>query len=369
MSHAKVGPMKVNDSSLPPVSIAINNFNYGRFVREAIESALNQDYPNCEVIIIDDGSTDNSREIIEEYRDRAKVVFKSNGGQASAFNAGLSHSTGEIVLFLDSDDYLFPNAISKVVAHWKPGISRCHFRLSMIDQEGKRIGREPSDDRPLSQGNLAEGELSRQGIVSVPTSGNAFRRAVLEKVFPVDERFRICADGWIRFRTAAHGDVLAIEEALGAYRIHGSNSFAGSYVGPSLSDSQIRKVLQGKLAQVHVKLEACLALDRSGRSLWSFARERLYLYDIRALLLARHLGVPGPVTELDRQFTYSMLQALLFAGCLRGESPLLVRLQYLCESLILFALPPVWKRNWLCFGLNAKRKIQKLFRRSLPARS
>ncbi|MGH7801488.1 MAG: glycosyltransferase family 2 protein [Thermodesulfobacteriota bacterium] len=76
------------------VSIIINNYNYGRFLKGCIESALNQTYPHTEVIIVDDGSTDNSREIIAKYRERAILILKQNEGQASAFNAGFAVSMG-----------------------------------------------------------------------------------------------------------------------------------------------------------------------------------------------------------------------------------------------------------------------------------
>ena len=91
-------------------SIIINNYNYGVFLREAVDSALNQTYLNTEVIVVDDGSTDRSREIIASYGDQIIPVLKGNGGQASAFNAGFAASRGEVVFFLDSDDILLPTA-------------------------------------------------------------------------------------------------------------------------------------------------------------------------------------------------------------------------------------------------------------------
>jgi glycosyltransferase involved in cell wall biosynthesis len=343
------------------VSIAINNYNYGQFVREAIESALNQDYANCEVITVDDGSTDNSREIIEEYRGRVKVVFKSNGGQSSAFNAGFAHSNGEIIFFLDSDDYLMPNAVSEVVAHWKPGISRCHFRLMKIDSDGNRIGEMPPENTPLASGNLFERQLSRMGGGSVPTSGNAFSRAVLERIFPVDERFRICADAWIFYRSAYCGDVLAIEETLGAYRVHDSNHYAGNYVGSQLSDAKALSVFSSRLFAIHGKIDACLSLTKGSGSLYSIAKQHMNFCEMRELLLAKYLRIGGPVAELNKEFTFLLLHILLVRECLHEKMRFGARLRCLAELAILPTLPRSWKWLWVREGLGlTKRPLRKL---------
>ena len=95
-------------------SIVINNYNYGRFLPEAIESALGHTYPNTEVIVVDDGSTDNSREVISKYGSRVISVLKANGGQGSAFNAGFAASKGDLIFFLDSDDFFYPEKVASI---------------------------------------------------------------------------------------------------------------------------------------------------------------------------------------------------------------------------------------------------------------
>jgi glycosyltransferase involved in cell wall biosynthesis len=100
-------------SNFPLVSIIINNYNYDRYVRMAIESALHQSWQNVEVIVVDDGSTDKSREIIQKYEHKARIILKENGGQGSAFNAGFAESKGEIILFLDADDMLLHETCGK----------------------------------------------------------------------------------------------------------------------------------------------------------------------------------------------------------------------------------------------------------------
>lgn len=96
--------MSHDSEKSPLVSIIVNNYNYERYLSEAIDSAIAQTYTHTEVIVVDDGSTDKSREIIANYGDRITPVLKENGGQASAFNTGLATSKGEIIIYLDSDD-------------------------------------------------------------------------------------------------------------------------------------------------------------------------------------------------------------------------------------------------------------------------
>ncbi len=96
----------------PLVSVIIDNYNYGRFLGAAIDSALNQTYPHIEVIVVDDGSTDDSRDVISLYGEQILPIFKDDGGQGSALNTGFKASGGEFIQFLDSDDYYWQHESS-----------------------------------------------------------------------------------------------------------------------------------------------------------------------------------------------------------------------------------------------------------------
>src|SRR5262245_56700835 len=100
--------------SEPLVSILINNYNYGRFLAAAVDIALSQRYPSTEVIVVDDGSTDDSRAIMASYGTRIRPVLKENGGQTSAFNAGVAASRGDILCFLDADDLFYPEKVDHI---------------------------------------------------------------------------------------------------------------------------------------------------------------------------------------------------------------------------------------------------------------
>src|SRR3546814_6803007 len=103
-------------SDRPRASIIIANYNYARFLRRCIDSALEQDHPGVEVVVVDDDSSDGSAAVIRSYGSRIVPCLKAaNGGHAAAFNEGFAASRGDIVFFLDADDFLYPQAVSTVV--------------------------------------------------------------------------------------------------------------------------------------------------------------------------------------------------------------------------------------------------------------
>ncbi len=123
------------------VTIVICNYNYGRFLAKAIDSALAQDYPATQVLVIDDGSTDGSRDIIESYGSRVKVFYKQNGGQVSVYNDAVNIIDTEFVMLLDSDDLLYAHAVSNVMRVFETGnFVKVQFRLDVIDPTGKPSG-------------------------------------------------------------------------------------------------------------------------------------------------------------------------------------------------------------------------------------
>ena len=153
----------------PLVSVIINNYNYAQFLRQAIDSILNQNYPNLEVIVVDDGSTDNSREVINQYGDRIYPIFQENGKQAAALNTGFAASKGEIILCLDADDYLLPSAVEQIVAAFQPGIGKVHFRLQVVDADNQPLSYFiPSAGMTLSSGEVWRQLLQTSSYVSSP---------------------------------------------------------------------------------------------------------------------------------------------------------------------------------------------------------
>ncbi len=227
------------------VSIIINNYNYGRFLKDAIDSALGQTYGQLEVIVVDDGSTDHSREIIARYGSRVIPILQPNGGQASAMNAGLARSTGHIVLFLDSDDVLLPHAVKEVVGAFRkqPDAARVHFRMQVIDASGEPTGvLKPHAHFPLVSGDLRQHVLYfPDDMPWLPTSGNAYSARVLRKIFPIPvQEYRILADLYLSHITPLFGPVIGLSEVGAQYRVHGNNN----YEVTSLNLEQLRRTVQ-----------------------------------------------------------------------------------------------------------------------------
>jgi len=234
-------------SKNPFVSVVINNYNYSEFISEAIESVLKQTYKNFELIIVDDGSTDNSVSIIEQYHKQNQriitPVYKKNGGQASAMNTGYNMAGGEIIALLDSDDYWFPEKLERIV--------KCHENYDivqhnlLINGEQKYINLRNDVDWSTA--------LKKYGYLLgywVPTSGLSFSKALLGKVFPIPEvSLRLCADAYIIWNALYYSKIFSIDEALGFYRVHGNNNWHNKF-----NDERIKNTIDTILDILNEKL-------------------------------------------------------------------------------------------------------------------
>jgi glycosyltransferase involved in cell wall biosynthesis len=213
---------------LPLVSIIINNYNYGRYLRHAIESALAQTYPAVETVVVDDGSTDDSVSIVRSYGDRIRPVLKRNGGQGSAFNAGFGTACGELIAFLDADDVFLPEKVARSVkaAADHQAAALIYHRLQRIDGEGLAIG-SPFPKRLY--GGVIAARVKRSGgtWMYAPTTGQVYRRDFLARIMPVPEaNYRTSADAYVACLAGMLEEVVSIPDVLALYRLHGQNAFA-----------------------------------------------------------------------------------------------------------------------------------------------
>jgi glycosyltransferase involved in cell wall biosynthesis len=203
------------------VTVVIVNYNYERFLCEAIDSALAAARVHGRVVVIDDGSTDRSREIIEGYGERIVPVFKENQGQCSVYNLGLALADTEYVLFLDADDVLYPDALEAALGAFDSGdFVKVQFRLDVIGVDGSPTGAQVPGSTP--PGECAS--LLRRGWLypSPPASGNVYRVSALRLVFPIplSKGHPKAADFFAIYGVALTGAICSLDVALGGYRIH-----------------------------------------------------------------------------------------------------------------------------------------------------
>ncbi|MEM7591914.1 MAG: glycosyltransferase [Cyanobacteria bacterium P01_A01_bin.83] len=218
----------------PTVSIIINNFNYGQFLGKAIDSALSQSYPFIEVLVVDDGSTDNSRELIDSYDSKIVSLFKKNEGQASAFNAGFEACKGEIICFMDADDVFLNHKIEEVVKVFNnySDIGWFFHALHLVDIDTKDIVGKTRVLPSWSQTKMAEKcnlksymENGKIPFYLPPTSGLCFRRSLLEQIFPLPVTFiKTHADVYLRSCATWLGSGYFSNESLTYQGIHQYNT-------------------------------------------------------------------------------------------------------------------------------------------------
>lgn len=213
------------------VDIVITNHNYGRFLAAAIDSALAQTRPGVGIIAVDDGSDDGSQEILAAYEDRIEVILKEQGGQASALNAGIERCQGEVLVVLDSDDVLRPEAADLVAKAFEadPGLVKVQFRMEVIDAEGRRTGvKKPFEYLLAPTGDVRRAELAFPfDLAWLPGGGTAFRLSSLRDLLPIPEADypRCGADWYLVHLTALSGSAAALDEICAEYRVHGGNGY------------------------------------------------------------------------------------------------------------------------------------------------
>jgi glycosyltransferase involved in cell wall biosynthesis len=212
-------------TELPLASIVISSHNYGRYLPHAIDRALGQTHARTEVIVVDDGSTDDSWEVIAAYGERVLPIRKDNGGQASALNAGYRASRGDVVFIVDSDDFLLPTAVEKALPFFaNHRVAKVHWPLWAVDEQGRSTGLVRNPD--LSEGDLRDAVIrdGPYGYLWPDTTGNAWARSYLERVVPIpEEAYRTSPDLYLCGLAPLFGTIGRIPEPQGCWRTHSEN--------------------------------------------------------------------------------------------------------------------------------------------------
>jgi glycosyltransferase involved in cell wall biosynthesis len=304
----------------PLVSVLTGNYNYAAYLGQAIESVLTQTYAKFEMIVCDDGSTDNSCEVVEQYaqRDpRVRLIRKENGGQASAWNAAYRECEGEIVCFLDADDRFLSEKLEAVVRSFqsKPDCGFVGHRMYRIDVTGRRDGVVPATDDPPS--GWYGPFVLRSGTSPPATAfgtGLCLRREISDLIFPLPESLRICADDAVTTLGPLMTPLIGIPIPLAEYRYHGENAWNST----------------------QISLESRRRVREIGRKMWELSREYLGRMDPQLV----EEFPPFDACQGTLLNAYIQVRLELWAGALPAYRDLL-------QAEALLTMRPAWRWFWL----------------------
>lgn len=211
------------------ITVLITTYNYGSFLEQAIDRILAQDFPlqQVQILVVDDGSTDDTSERVKKYGSRIEYFYKPNGGQASALNFGIAKARGEIIALHDADDLFSPGKLARIseVFEKDPALGMAYHRLREWHMETD----ERRDwDFPVISGDMRTSPIEFLLYVPHPTSAICLRRASLSRLLPIPEHIRMLADCYLTALIPFLAPILAVPEFLAVYRIHGSNSYSAS---------------------------------------------------------------------------------------------------------------------------------------------
>ena len=220
------------------VSVVIPTFNAARYVPQAVASVLDQTYAPLQVIVVDDGSTDNTTEVLEPFLERIEYHRQENRGASAARNLGIDLATGKYIAFLDADDLWAPGKTARQVRvlEENPDFGLVHCDTSVIDDTGAIVKPSANRFRQTRNGKVFE-EFFSSDVSLALTSAVLMRADCLEKVSGFDDRFPVLQDYGLFLDVSWHFPVWYIDEPLASYRVT-SGSLSRTYLLGNISDRE-----------------------------------------------------------------------------------------------------------------------------------
>jgi glycosyltransferase involved in cell wall biosynthesis len=213
----------------PFASVLIDTYNHERFIEIAIVSVLEQDFPagDREILVVDDGSTDGTAELVRKFGPEVRLLRKRNGGQASAFNAGIPECKGEIVAFLDGDDWWAPGKLKRVceVLNSEKSVGLLGHGIHEAFADGKIRTSAPEKSERLLLNSLATARVFRLRKSYLGTSRMILRTELARRILPIPEALVFEADEYVFTLGALMSELIILQDALTYYRIHGGNLY------------------------------------------------------------------------------------------------------------------------------------------------
>ena len=226
----------------PFISVLIDTYNHEQFIEQAIASVLGQHFPvsEREILVVDDGSTDKTPDILRKYEPRIRVLRKENGGQASAFNFAIPQCRGEIVSFLDGDDWWAPDKLTHVVdaMNANPEVGIVGHGIVNVQRDGLQISETLRENFQFQANSLAGAKLFRRRGAFLGTSRMTIRAELLRRIGPVPEQIKIQADEYLFTLACVLSVAQILPKALTFYRMHDQNRFQLANFDPADTPSQ-----------------------------------------------------------------------------------------------------------------------------------
>jgi hypothetical protein len=228
-------PTNALSKNVSAVSVLIDTYNHEHFIEKAINSVLEQDFPvaDREVIVVDDGSTDRTPRIVQRFEPSLRYIRKENGGQASAFNVGIPECRGQIIAFLDGDDYWLPGKLSRVaeVLAKNSAVGMVGHAIKESLPDGQERISAPANDEKFRIQSVDSARLFRLRKSFLGTSRMTMRAEMARSILPVPEALVFEADEYLFTLAAAMSEVVILQEPLTCYVIHGSNLYVSAGSG------------------------------------------------------------------------------------------------------------------------------------------
>lgn len=215
--------------TLPSISIITPSYNQGRFIERTVRSVLEQDYPALEYQVMDGGSTDDTLEVLRRYQPRLKLISQKDGGQSAALNQGFQRTSGEIVGWINSDDYYLPGALQAVGAHFAahPGVEWLYGRCPIVDERDREHKRLITLYKELWARRYCYGRLLVENFISQPAV--FFRRRLLEKAGLLEPGYQNAMDYHLWLRFGALAEPAFLDRPLACFRSYADNKTTVSF--------------------------------------------------------------------------------------------------------------------------------------------
>ena len=223
---------------LPSISVVTPSFNQGQFIRQTVESVLTQDYPRLDYLVMDGGSTDNTLTVVEPYKTQLTLVSEKDHGQTEAINKGLRRAKGEIVCWLNSDDYFLPGALYTVGSYFAhhPDVQWLTADCLIVDEAGRRIQQPIQRYKKTLRGLSVGAYLGMTNAICQPAT--FWRRSVHERIGYLDESLHYTMDYDFWLRLAQDSEPAVLTEPVSAFRIHGQSKGGTHYMDQFTEDEQ-----------------------------------------------------------------------------------------------------------------------------------